>query len=267
MTLIKICGITNIEDAIECVSLGAHMLGFVFADSPRQADVDTVRHICRIIGGDARTVGVFTDESEDVISIVNDCHLSHAQLHGGQSEDFARRLSSDRVIRVARVGQQGQTDSSQPKKPLALSRPDETGPYRSAVEERPSFDTPLSALRQAQDAQRLLRTSGVYGANNVDCLATDFPTAAYYLLDTYKKGVAGGTGEVFDWELAVRAKSMGKPVILSGGLSPDNVAEAIRAVRPFAVDVSSGVEASPGKKDLNKVKEFIANVRNADNRA
>lgn len=208
MTLIKICGITNIEDAIECVGLGANMLGFVFADSPRRADVDTAKHVCRIVGGDARTVGVFTDESDDVISIVNDCDLSHAQLHGGQSEAFARRLSGDRVIRVARVH-------------------DET---------------------------------------SVDALA-QYGTAAFYLLDTYKKGVAGGTGEVFDWDLAVRAKSLGKPVILSGGLNPDNVADAIQAVRPFAVDVSSGVEAYPGKKDLTKVKEFIANVRKADNRA
>lgn len=208
MTLIKICGITNIEDAIECINLGAQMLGFVFADSPRRADVDTVKHICRIVGGDAKTVGVFTEESENVIAITNDCHLSHAQLHGEQSEAFARRLSNDRVIRVARVHDEASVD--------ALSR---------------------------------------------------YETAAYYLLDTYKNGVAGGTGEVFDWRLAVRAKAHGKPVILSGGLNPDNVADAIRAAEPFAVDVSSGVEAYPGKKDLNKVKEFIANVRKADNRA
>lgn len=208
MTLVKICGITNIEDAVECVRLGANMLGFVFAESPRQVDADTVRHINRIIGCDVRTVGVFTEEAEDAISIVNECDLTYAQLHGGQSEEFARRLGSDRVIRVARV----QDESS------------------------------------------------------VDALA-QYETAAFYLLDTYKKGVAGGTGETFDWQLAVRAKSLGKPVILSGGLNPDNVAEAVRTVQPFAVDVSSGVEQRPGKKDLTKVKEFIDNVRKADNRA
>ncbi len=70
MTLVKICGITNIEDAVECVRLGANMLGFVFADSPRRVDVDTVKHINRIIGGDARTVGVFTEETDEVISIM-----------------------------------------------------------------------------------------------------------------------------------------------------------------------------------------------------
>ena len=208
MTLVKICGITNVEDAVGCVRLGANMLGFVFAESPRRVDVDTVRHINRIICGDARTVGVFTEESDEVVSIVNDCELTYAQLHGGQSEEFAHRLGADRVIRAVRV-------------------------------------------RNEHSIKRL----------------SEFPEAAFYLLDTYKPGVPGGTGETFDWELAVRAKSMGKPVVLSGGLEPGNVAEAVRTVRPFAVDVSSGVEERPGKKDMAKVKEFIANVRKADNGA
>lgn len=247
MTLIKICGITNIEDAIECVRLGANMLGFVFADSPRQADVSTVKHIQRVIGGDAKTVGVFTEESDELLSIMRECELTYAQLHGGQSEDFARRLGAHRVIRVARVS----------SNPLALSSPEEQGAYRSAVESQPSFDT----------RSTLLRTSGVYGPEDIDCLRNEHETAAFYLLDTYKKGVAGGTGETFDWGLAIKAKDLGKPIFLSGGLSPENVGDAIRAVQPFAVDVSSGVEASPGKKDPAKVKEFIDNVRKADNRA
>lgn len=208
MTLIKICGITNIEDAIECVRLGAHMLGFVFADSPRQVEISTVKHINRIIGGDAKTVGVFTEESDEVLSIMRECELTYAQLHGGQSERFVRKLGPGRAIRVCRV----QDESS----------------------------IPILAAQQE---------------------------AAFYLLDTYKKGVAGGTGETFDWDLAVRAKSLGKPIFLSGGLSPENVADAIKAVEPFAVDVSSGVEERPGRKDLAKVKEFIDNVRKADNRA
>jgi phosphoribosylanthranilate isomerase len=208
MTLIKICGITNIEDAIECVRLGANILGFVFADSPRQVDISTVKHIQRIIGGDAKTVGVFTEEGDDVVSIMRECELTYAQLHGGQSEDFARRLGSQRVIRVQRV----------------------------------------------QDEASIVGLESQQGA-------------AFYLLDAYKKGVPGGTGETFDWDLAVRAKSLGKPIFLSGGLSPENVMDAIRAVQPFAVDVSSGVEARPGKKDPAKVKEFIDNVRKADNRA
>ncbi len=103
MTLIKICGITCIEDAIECSRLGAHYLGFVFADSPRRADVMTVCHISRILGGDVKKVGVFTDESDDVLKIIDDCELDFAQLHGAQTERFAERIGADRVIRVARV--------------------------------------------------------------------------------------------------------------------------------------------------------------------
>lgn len=207
MTLVKICGITNVEDAVECVRLGANMLGFVFADSPRRVDIDTVKHIDRVVGSDVKTVGVFTEETEEIVSIIRECRLTYAQLHGGQSEEFARKLGAGCVIRVARV----------------------------------ENDNSIDALLQ-------------------------YENAAFFLLDTYSKDAAGGTGKTFDWNLALRAKSLGKPLILSGGLNPNNVAEAIRVVRPFAVDVSSGVETCPGKKDPAKVKEFISNVRKADNR-
>ncbi|NLN74698.1 MAG: phosphoribosylanthranilate isomerase [Armatimonadetes bacterium] len=207
MTLVKICGITNIEDAIECVRAGANMLGFVFADSPRRADIQTVKHIIRIIGGDAKTVGVFTEESEDVISVMNDCELTYAQLHGGQSEEFAQTLGQHRVIRAVRI----------------------------------KNEWSLENLAQ-------------------------FKCASYYLLDTYKPGIPGGTGETFDWTLALRAKELGKPVILSGGLGPANVAEAVDVVQPFAVDAASGIEMEPGKKDIGKVKEFVANVYKANHR-
>ena len=83
------------------------------------------------------------------------------------------------------------------------------------------------------------------------------------LLDAHVEGKLGGTGQTFDWDLAVQAKSLGKPIILAGGLTPENVAEAVRKVQPYAVDVSSGVEASSGKKDHDKIREFIQNVRNA----
>jgi phosphoribosylanthranilate isomerase len=208
MTFIKICGITSVEDAIAAVTSGANMLGFVFADSPRRVRTGTVKHIQRVLAGDVKTVGVFTEESDEAQRIVDECGLTYAQLHGGQSEHFARRLGASRVIRVARVADESSID--------ALARHTE---------------------------------------------------AAYYLLDTYRKDQAGGTGETFDWSLAVRAKPLGKPIILSGGLTPENVAEAVRAVEPFAVDVSSGVEASPGVKDHLKIKEFIDNVRKANSTA
>lgn len=84
----------------------------------------------------------------------------------------------------------------------------------------------------------------------------DYPTDAW-LLDTFSEKQAGGTGQTFDWALAVAAKKLGRPIFLAGGLTPENVAEAVRQVQPFAVDVSSGVELSPGKKDHGKVEAFI----------
>jgi phosphoribosylanthranilate isomerase len=87
-----------------------------------------------------------------------------------------------------------------------------------------------------------------------------FQTDAY-LLDAFSPEVRGGTGEKFNWELAVEAQKFGKPVFLAGGLTPENVADAVRKVRPFGVDVASGVESSPGKKDAAKIRAFIAAVR------
>ncbi len=82
-----------------------------------------------------------------------------------------------------------------------------------------------------------------------------------WLLDAYSPGVPGGTGETFNWQIAFEATRLGRPVFLAGGLTPENVAEAIRQARPFGVDVSSGVEAAPGRKDLAKVRAFIAAAR------
>jgi phosphoribosylanthranilate isomerase len=90
-----------------------------------------------------------------------------------------------------------------------------------------------------------------------------FSTDAY-LLDAFSPAVRGGTGEKFNWDLAVEAQKIGKPVFLAGGLTPENVADAVRKVRPFGVDVSSGVESSPGKKEHAKIRAFIAEVRKAD---
>ena len=85
--------------------------------------------------------------------------------------------------------------------------------------------------------------------------------AAAYLLDAYVEGERGGTGKTFDWSTAVRAKALGRPLILAGGLTPDNVAEAVRHVQPYAVDVAGGVESAPGKKDHELIRRFIRNAR------
>lgn len=85
-----------------------------------------------------------------------------------------------------------------------------------------------------------------------------------WLLDAFSLSARGGTGEKFNWDLAIEAKKFGKPIFLAGGLTPENGAEAVRKVQPFAVDVSSGVESVPGKKDHQKVRDFITNVHNAE---
>jgi phosphoribosylanthranilate isomerase len=89
-----------------------------------------------------------------------------------------------------------------------------------------------------------------------------YPTDAW-LLDAFTPGQLGGTGERFDWELAVEAQEFGRPIFLAGGLTPENVGEAVRRVRPFGVDVSSGVESAPGQKDAAKVRAFIAAAKAA----
>jgi phosphoribosylanthranilate isomerase len=91
----------------------------------------------------------------------------------------------------------------------------------------------------------------------------NYPTDAW-LLDAFVADKLGGTGEKFNWELAIEAKKLGRPIFLAGGLTPGNVAEAVRTVHPFAVDVSSGVEASPGKKDHAKVRDFIAAAKSVE---
>ena len=109
----------------------------------------------------------------------------------------------------------------------------------------------IKALR-VQDANQILSQVG------------EFPDARAILLDTYSKDMAGGTGQTFDWSLI--PKNIDKPVILAGGLKPDNVRSAILQVRPYAVDVSGGVEAAKGIKDPDKIRSFINEVNNAINR-
>jgi phosphoribosylanthranilate isomerase len=109
-----------------------------------------------------------------------------------------------------------------------------------------------------------IMTMKAFRVQNADSL---IPMSTYhtdaFLLDSYVEGKPGGTGKTFNWDLAVEAKKFGKPIFLAGGLTPQNVAEAVRKVAPYGVDVSSGVERSPGKKDAKKMQDFIAAVRGA----
>ncbi|MCK5826020.1 MAG: phosphoribosylanthranilate isomerase [Desulfuromusa sp.] len=200
-TKIKICGITNLEDALFAAEAGADALGFVFYEkSPRYVLPETVQQIISVLPPFVTTVGLFVNAGIDVIErTMQMTGINVIQLHGDESPEESR-FSSASVIKAVRVKDAGSL--------AGIER------YR------------VSAL----------------------------------LLDAWNDQQYGGTGETFDWQLA-RSLAGKLPLILAGGLNPDNVAEAIRMVNPYAVDVSSGVEESPGHKDHDKIHKFIQQVR------
>jgi phosphoribosylanthranilate isomerase len=199
---IKICGITNLEDAQSAVELGADALGFIFyPKSPRYIKVRDAANICSQLPPFVAKVGVFVDGSEyEIGKALDECLLTALQFHGDEPPKFCCKF-----------------------------------PAKS-----------IKAIRMRDETS--LRMAAEY---DVDAL----------LLDAYTETERGGTGRTFDWSLAVRAKEIGPPIILSGGLTTENVQEAIRKVRPYAVDVSSGVEREPGKKDPEKLRRFIEQVK------
>lgn len=202
---VKICGITNAEDASVAVAAGADALGFIFYEKSPRYVVPAVA--ARIIAGLpplVTAVGVFVNEGlATVRSIMDTCGLALAQLHGNEDAAYCRELSRPAM------------------KALRLK-------------DRSSF------LSLAEYQGR----AGVRG----------------FVIDTFSEVAYGGTGQVADWRLASEAAKTAS-ILLAGGLTPDNVADAIRAVRPYGVDVSSGVESVPGRKDHEKVRAFIGAVR------
>ncbi len=198
---IKICGITNEEDALLAVAVGADAIGFVFAPSPRQVAVSRVSEIVRRLPPDVLTVGVFRNELPDrVISVINSTGLMAAQLHGFESAAQVQKVKS---------------------------------------EVRTVFKAVTAGSESFQDA-------GDFGADAI-------------LVDSDEPG----SGEVFDWQMAENAPQ-GVPLILAGGLTPSNVAGAIKKVQPWGVDVSTGVERSPGVKDPILVRAFVEAARSTE---
>lgn len=201
MIPVKVCGITNLEDALTCVKYGVSALGFVFAHSKRQVDPEKVYQISRQLSPFIVKVGVFVDEDPlQIKEILQDCRLDLAQLHGRETPDDCEPLGG-RVIKAFRVGHD-------PPDPL----------WRGA------------AIR------------GV-------------------LVDSYSPVIAGGTGTAFDWKLAADYKQLGFSLILAGGLNPNNIKAAVRAVRPDGVDLSSGVEREPGLKDAGKIGSLMSRIK------
>ena len=198
---VKICGVTNQEDALLATALGADAVGFIFAPSNRQVATPIVRDIVHQLPPEVMTVGVFRDQSrERVVEVVNTIGLRAAQLHGNESPETCRWIA-DRVPITIRA--------------LPAGSPD---------------------LRRIDD----------FGA---DLLLLDSPVP--------------GSGTVFDWSLAEGAPS-NRPMLLAGGLDPENVAQAIAKVRPFGVDVASGVEAESGRKDPRLLRAFLKAARSVE---
>lgn len=203
MVRVKICGMTNLEDALLASRFGADAVGFIFCPSPRGVAVEKAAEICAHLPPFLVRVGVFANQRpEDIRAAVDHCGLDVVQLHGEESPSDCATVEG-RVVKAFR-------------------------------------------LRGEEDLDRL-------AAYKVDA----------YLLDTHVEGELGGTGRTFDWELAVRARTHG-PVILAGGLSAHNVGDAVRRVRPYAVDVASGVEREPGRKDPERLRAFLRAVHEAN---
>ncbi len=197
---IKICGITNRDDAIDAVNLGADAIGFIFyEDSPRYITPDIVEEISLFLPPFVLLVGVFVNHDKAFIdAVVHRCKLDLIQLHGNESPAFCRSMRR-RVIKAFKIEEINDVDT--------------IAPYQSSV----------SAV----------------------------------LLDTKVAGREGGTGKIFDWGLALKAKEFDIPLILAGGVNVSNLNKAAKLVNPYAVDLSSSVESAPGKKDYNKMKELI----------
>jgi len=202
MTAVKICGITNPEDAFAACDYGAEALGFIFFDpSPRHINPIEAKKIIQRLPGNIAKIGVFVNPEIPLIqNIWKYCGLDFIQLSGDETPDFCNQI-------------------------------------------------PASILFKAVSANM-----------GKDQSAVDSYKARAFLIDSRDQGQFGGTGKLSNWEQAM-AIGRKHPVILAGGLNPENVGTAIEAVSPEAVDVSSGVEFYPGKKDPQKVRMFIESVR------
>ena len=205
MVQVKICGITNLKDALAAPAFGADMLGFNFySKSPRYIQPPAAGAIGSRVPKNIKKVGVFVNETvANIAAVCIAAKLDVVQLHGDEDEELLKQVRAATHLPVIRA--------------LRIGGPDDVP------------ETEADAV----------------------------------LLDAYSPDSYGGTGEIFEWEKAVALKTRFDEIYLAGGLTPDNVAEAVKAVMPFAVDVASGVELSPRVKDIQKMKAFITNAKNA----
>jgi phosphoribosylanthranilate isomerase len=206
VTRVKICGITELEDARDAALLGADAIGLNFvSESPRVITPERAMRIIDSLPPFVTAVGVFVNygDPEALEDFATSIRLDAVQLHGDESPDYCSVISRVKVIKAFRVDATFRVES--------------------------------------------LRNYNVSGI----------------LLDAYSKGAYGGTGETFNWSQVAGANAFGR-IVLAGGLRPDNVGAGVEELHPFAVDVSSGVERTAGKKDYDLMQRFIDAVQRAD---
>jgi len=204
MTFIKICGITNVHDALAAVAVGADALGFNFyKPSPRYVTPQTAREIVAKLPVSVLTVGVFVnEESQSLRNIANEANVAALQLHGDESPEYCRELGKDRYV---------------------------------------------------------IKTFAV--ANDFDVQRIQPYRVEAIMLDTKHNSLRGGTGRVFDWSVAKEVNDFVPKLFLAGGLSPENIEEAVATVRPYAIDACSALEDAPGRKNHERMRAFVEIAR------
>jgi phosphoribosylanthranilate isomerase len=235
---VKICGITRSQDAELAAGLGASALGFVFwPDSPRYVAPELAASIAANLPATVLKVGVFVDQPAELVAgMMDDVGLDVAQLHGHESPEYCRQLT----VRLSAVARPIPASFGETRRSLGEGgKPDTTEAQMSVV----------SAFRPT-----IFKAISVSGNGYVD--VADFAPDVVLLIDTHDPVRFGGTGKTVNWDSA-REIAATRPTILAGGLNATNVKLAVRSVRPYGVDVSSGVESAPGVKDPNRLRTFF----------
>jgi phosphoribosylanthranilate isomerase len=255
MTWIKICGITNLDDALAATDAGANALGFVFyPKSSRYVDAETAGSIVSKVPKQTEKVGVFVNQTLDqVLEAFKKAGLTAVQLHGEESAEFSRAL-----FQILANG------SGRP----TIFRSYSAKIFDTPAEQSAGWDPVAAGLVEPDEAYKGKRVHKIHVAENGDLFLETHGfrpgVLSGVLLDSSTAERRGGTGHTFDWERvqpwAGIINSISK-LIVAGGLHPGNVQEAIHLLHPWGVDVSTGVECEPGKKDHRKVRAFIEAVR------
>lgn len=287
MVKIKICGLVRPKDVIALNQYQPDYVGFVFAQSKRQVSMKTAMELKQLLAPSILAVGVFVNENIDqVVEICTQNIIDIIQLHGEEDETYIKELrtrTKKPIIKAIRVKQEGIDTSrdikSEDVKPKDIETVDiETVDIETM--DMKHMDMKHMDMKHMDMKHMYIESMDIKPMNMkhtdiepmdikpmdiklVEIMPKDIEieelacNCDYLLFDTYKEGIYGGCGEVFDWRLAKNCK---KPFFLAGGIHTENVVDAIRICNPYCIDVSSGVETE-GFKDPKKIADIIAKVR------